>query len=323
MISRYSGSVHMHSTPLTHPSSPSLFFILGPTGSGKSSLAISLAEAMGDCEIVSADAYQIYKHLPLLTAAPSAEERQRVPHHLIHELELWESHDASVHARMAMRAIEDIQRRGKRVIVTGGSGLYVKFISHGISEAPPSDLSLRAQLEELSHDELITRFKEIDPEGLAITPVENKRYLVRNLEIVLLSGNPLSHWRRNWDHQVPLGPGWVLDWDVPLLDSRIAQRAQEMLQSGVCEELQAAKTSLLACGKELSDTAKKTLGMLEVESCIRGEISSEECVKQLALRTRQYAKRQRTWLRREGWLQPIDAVSTPERSIIESILGKI
>ncbi len=278
---------------------------------------------MGDCEIVSADAYQIYKHLPLLTAAPSAEERQRVPHHLLHVLDLWENHDASVHARMAMQAIEKITSRGKKVIVTGGSGLYVKFISHGISEAPPSDLALRAELEQLSTEHLIERFREIDPEGLAITPVENKRYLVRNLEIVLLSEKPLTHWRKNWENKAPLGSGWVLDWEVPVLDARIARRAQEMMEAGVCEELQMARKLLHETSQQISETAKKTLGMQEVESCLRGEMSSEECVKMLALRTRQYAKRQRTWLRRESWLQRVELPSTTEEQIIARILGEI
>ncbi len=313
----------MQQSPITQPSTSSVFFILGPTGSGKSSLAITLAEEMGDCEIVSADAYQIYKHIPLLTAAPSREETQRIPHHLIHTLELWENHDASVHARMAMRAIENIQKRGKRVIVTGGSGLYVKFISHGTSEAPPSDLALRAQLEERSTEELIVQFQKIDPEGLAITPVENKRYLVRNLEIVLLSEKPLSHWRKNWENKAALGLGWVLDWEVAQLDARIAARAKEMLHGGVCEELEKATALLETEGKQFSDTAKKTLGMKEVSSCLRGDISRIECENQLALRTRQYAKRQRTWLRREDWLQRIETANMSERDIIESILKRI
>ncbi len=302
---------------------PSTLFILGPTGSGKSALAVSLAERIGDCEIVSADAYQIYKDLPILTAAPSVREQARVTHHLIHQIELSETHDASVHARMAQRAIADIHSRGKRAIITGGSGLYVKFISHGISEAPPSDLELRAQLEEQDTAQLIEQFNQLDPEGLERTPVENKRYLVRNLEIVLLSGKPLSHWRKNWENKPAIGPGWALQWDVASLDERIAARARLMIESGVCAELQKAKAALALRGRTLSATAKKTLGMSHVEQLILGEISTDECIAKLALATRQYAKRQRTWLRRESWLTSLDAHTRSENELVEEIICKL
>ncbi len=285
-------------------------FLLGPTGSGKSSRAIELAEQLGDAEIVSADAYQVYRGLPLLTAAPSAEDLSRVPHHLIGCLELTRNNDAATHAQRAMDCIRDIESRGKRAIVTGGSGLYVKFISHGISEAPPSDLELRAQLELQPSDELIARLGAIDPEGLRLTPIQNRRYLVRNLEIVLLSGKPLSHWRSNWidpatgQEKAPIGKGWVIEWPVEELDARIALRAQAMVEAGVADEVRQQREQLAARGEQFSATAEKTLGLHLVEQLLAGEISEADCVKALALITRQYAKRQRTWLRRESWLEP-------------------
>lgn len=279
-------------------------FILGPTGSGKSSAAIELAElliASGQAaEIVSADAYQIYKDMPILTAAPSAEELARVPHHLIHELELEQQHDAAQHARMAAKLIEDMQGRGVKAIVTGGSGLYVKFISHGISEAPPSSDKLRAELETWSQEQLIAEFQRVDADGLAITPINNRRYLLRNLEIILLSNKPLSHWRQNWNKPAA-GLGWSIERPIEELDARIYRRAGEMLTMGLLDEVRALE------GRTLSTTASKVLGLTLVQDCLKGNISESDMVQHLGLMTRQYAKRQRTWLRREQWVQPIAA----------------
>ncbi len=279
-------------------------FILGPTGSGKSSTAVELAElliASGQAaEIVSADAYQIYKDIPILTAAPSAEELARVPHHLIHELDLEQQHDAAQHARMAAERIEDMQGRGVKAIVTGGSGLYVKFISHGISEAPPSCDKLRAELETWSQEQLIAEFERVDAEGLAITPIENRRYLLRNLEIILLSKKPLSHWRQNWNKPAA-GQGWSIERPIEELDARIYGRAGEMLAMGLLDEVRALE------GRVLSATAGKVLGLTLVQDCLKGEIGESEMVQSLGLMTRQYAKRQRTWLRREQWVHGIAA----------------
>lgn len=269
-------------------------FILGPTGCGKSAVAVALAQRLGAAEIVSADAYQIYKKMPVLTAAPNAEELAAVPHHLIGVLEPTESNDAAEHARRALAAIAEIQARGKRPIVTGGSGLYVKFISHGISPAPPSDPELRAELTALPLDECVRRLREADPEGAAMTDLCNPRYVVRNLEIVLTGGKPLSHWKNNWTE--PAGPGFSLERDTETLDARIAARSREMLRSGAIEEVAALANTAL------SPTAAKTLGLDLIRAYLAGELTRRELTPALALATRRYAKRQRTWLRRETWL---------------------
>lgn len=295
-------------------------FILGPTGSGKTALALALAERLGAAEIVSADAYQVYRGMEILTAAPSTEELARVPHHLISCLDPSEPNDAATHARRAQRCLEEIAARGKRAIVTGGSGLYVRFISHGISPAPPSDPALRAELSELPLEELVRRLRELDPEGAALTPLENPRYVCRNLEIVILGGKPLSFWRQNWVDAQPAGPGFCVQRETAELDARLARRARGMLDAGALKELRA-----LGDLRRLSQTAQKTLGLSELaaflaarepelrarlEPCLPADASrefrdEEELASALALTTRRYAKRQRTWLRRETWLHPL------------------
>lgn len=276
---------------------PSTIFIAGPTGSGKSSVAVELA-TMLDAEIVSSDAYQVYREIPMLTAAPSPEELARIPHHMISIIPVAIPWDATEHYHRAIRCMADIHSRGKTAIVTGGSGLYFKFLSHGMSEAPPGDAGLRASFAASTLEELYARLQAADPEGAAATSPANRRYVERNLEIVLAGGRPLSFWKENW-RTPPLGPGWVITRDVAELDNRIAQRAAHMLQAGAVEEV----AGLGSC----SATAERTLGLNLIRTMLKGGLSLEECRQRLALATRQYAKRQRTWLKREQWLHELPA----------------
>lgn len=267
-------------------------------------MAVALAEQLGNAEIVSADAYQVYREFPILTAAPSAEDMERVPHHLVACMGVQESNDAATHARKAQECIRQIQQRGCTPIVTGGSGLYVKFISHGISPAPPSDEVLRAELAALPLEEAVRRLQEADPEGAAATDLQNPRYVVRNLEIVLLGGKPLSYWKNNWVPEQAAGPGFCLVRDTADLDARIAHRAAGMAEQGVVQEVEQMSAATKG-GSSLSHTAARTLGLEQVQHYLQGACSLPEMVAALALATRQYAKRQRTWLRREKWLSPV------------------
>lgn len=285
-------------------------FILGPTGCGKSRLAVALAEALGDAEIVSADAYQVYRQIPILTAAPGAELRRRVLHHLIGIMDVTENNDAAVHARRAMAAIAEIEARGHRAIVTGGSGLYVKFISHGISPAPPCDAALRAELDALPDAEAVARLQQLDPEGAARTNLQNPRYVRRNLEIVLLGGKPLSYWQQNWLHP-PAGPGFMLVRETAELDARIMRRAHRMISAGLVSEVAALGA--------MSATAEKALGLSLVRAHLAGELTLAGLLEKLALMTRQYAKRQRTWLRRETWLTPVPMDADAVKRILAQV----
>ncbi len=214
-------------------------------------------------------------------------------------MEPTENNDAAEHARRAGQISVSLFEGGMLPVHTGGSGLYVKFITHGISPAPPSDAGLREELEALSLDELVTRFRNLDAEGAAATDLQNKRYVVRNLEIVMLGGKPLSYWRNNWVE--PCGPGFCIVRDTEELDARIARRAEQMLREGAIEEVAALD------GVELSATASRTLGLSQVQEYLQGRLTRSELASAISLATRQYAKRQRTWLRREKWLTPVVA----------------
>lgn len=159
-------------------------FLAGPTGSGKSAVAVELAEML-DAEIVSSDAYQVYRELPILTAAPSPADRERVPHHMVSIIPVQKNWNATEHYHRAMRCMEEIHARGKIAIVTGGSGLYFKFLSTACRKRRRGTL-LSAPLSRTGSTEaLYARLSSLDPEGAASTDAANRRYVERNLEIVL------------------------------------------------------------------------------------------------------------------------------------------
>ena len=165
------------------------FFIVGPTATGKSELAADVAREIG-AEIVSADAFQIYRGLDLLTAKPDASTLAKAPHHLIGTTPLHEEMNAEKYRRAASRAIEEIHSRGKLAIVVGGSGLYIKALTHGLAPLPESDPKLREKLNAMSLDELRSQLAELDPEAAQKIDLKNRRRVVRAVEICLLTGKP-------------------------------------------------------------------------------------------------------------------------------------
>src|SRR5882757_4184892 len=167
------------------------FFVVGPTAAGKSELAADVARETG-AEIVSADAFQIYQGLDLLTAKPDASTLAKTPHHLIGATSLREEMNAEKYRRAASRAVKEIHSRGKLAIVVGGSGLYIKALTHGLAPMPESDPELRERLNAMSLDELHAQLAELDAEAAQKIDAKNRRRVVRAVEICLLVGKPAS-----------------------------------------------------------------------------------------------------------------------------------
>src|SRR4029450_5335288 len=167
------------------------FFIVGPTATGKSELAADVAREIS-AEIVSADAFQIYRGLDLLTAKPDVLSLAKAPHHLVGTIETSEEMNAEKYRREATRAIEEINSRGKLAIVVGGSGLYVKVLTRGLAPLPESDPKLREKLNAMSLDDLRSHLTEVDPETTRKIDLKNRRRVTRALEICLLTGKPAS-----------------------------------------------------------------------------------------------------------------------------------
>ncbi len=276
------------------------YYVCGPTASGKSARAIALAKEWNG-EIVNADAFQLYRGLETITAAPSPGEQAQVPHHLYSVLDPSDTCDAQHYCSLAQPVIEAIIARGKIPIVVGGSGLYLKFLTHGPSPLPQGNAFIRAELDGIPLDDLIAELQSIDPIEAAQINLKNRRYVSRAVEIFRLSGIPASLQRRNWEHvsaakQEQL-QGTVLQLPREHLHQRIAERSMRILQNGAIDEVQAHR-------EQLSETCRKAIGVPQILELLDGTIDQSTCLQKIIEATRQYAKRQETWFRREAWLTP-------------------
>ena len=272
----------------------SVFFIVGPTAIGKSELAAGIAHEIG-AEIVSADAFQIYRGLDLLTAKPHALALARTPHHLIGTLSILEEMNVEKFRGLALQAISETRSRGKRTIVVGGSGLYIKALTHGLSVIPAADPDLRAHLNELSLADLQKKLRGLDPK--TAVDLKNRRRVVRAIEICLLSGKRASELRTDWENNT-VREGVFVFRDRDDTHQRINKRVEEMFENGVIEEVRAAGA--------MSETASKMIGLREIRELLAGKMSMSQCVVAIQQATRRYAKRQLTWFRQQTNFQSLN-----------------
>lgn len=275
-------------------------FVCGATASGKTAYALRMAAELGG-EVVNGDAFQLFRGIEILSAAPSEEEKKAFPHHLFGVLESGEKCDAGRYFEMAMPVISEIQSRGKTPIVVGGSGLYLKFLTHGPSPLPKGDVKLREQMDAWSLEDLLAELEKIDPVEAAQVNRGNKRYVSRSLEICRLTGEKVSDLRDGWERKTAeleksLKGVWLVRERADLHE-RIALRTRQMLEGGAIEEV--AKLD------GVSGNWEKAIGVKEIRQYLREEISLEQCEELLVFATRQYAKRQETWFRREKWLERV------------------
>lgn len=277
--------------------------IAGPTASGKTARAIALAEQV-DGEIVGADAFQIYRALPILTAQPTREEQAQVPHHLIGSIPPEEEYSVARYLTEALTAIAAIIARGRTPIVVGGTGLYLRALMRGLSDAPPGDEALRQELNSQPLEALVARLEAIDPEAAAAIDRKNPRRVVRALEVCLLTGQPFSQFRQEWEKEAA-GSGVVLMPDRDWLHKRIEARTAAMFRAGVVEEVRTERAR-----GEIGPTASQVIGWREIGALLDGTMTEADCRAAIVTATRQYAKRQMTWFRREPALTPI-AIPSP------------
>jgi tRNA dimethylallyltransferase len=283
-------------------------FIVGPTGAGKSALAMAVAER-SNCEIVNADSRQFYRGMDLGTAKPSAEDRRRVPHHLIDVRDPDESLDVAEFAQLARAAIDEIAARGRNPLVVGGSGLYLRVIRGGIFRGPAASPEIRDRLAKVAEEQgvpyLHQRLRELDPESANRIGVNDLYRIVRALEVLELTGETIStHQARHRFADIGYDTLTVgIEVERKKLYDAIDARFDAMVAAGLVEEVRA----LIAAGYSPEKPPLSTIGYKQIAAYLRGEITLTDAIALAKQESRRLAKRQLTWFRREPeivWLDP-------------------
>lgn len=280
-----------------------LLVITGPTATGKTALGVELALSLGG-EIVSADSMQVYRGMDIGTAKATMEERKGVPHHMVDVADPGEVYSAAKYSEEAAACVENIRARGKIPIVVGGTGLYIDGLLRGTEyAAAPGDSGVRQEVEaeydRLGGEAFRERLRAVDPARAARLPAGDKKRLVRAYEVYILTGKTIT-WFDEKSRTVPpryTAATVVLDYiRREDLYERIDRRAARMFERGLEEEVR----GLLENGLSDSSTAMQAIGYKETASFLRGEITRAEAIDLVQRKSRQYAKRQLTWLRRDA-----------------------
>lgn len=262
-------------------------FIAGPTASGKSAVAMEVARHLGGA-IVSVDSMQVYRGMDLGTAKPSAEEQAAIRHHLIDITELTESYDAATFISQAQEAAA----AEEQAIFCGGTGLYFQALLEGLGDAPRANAKIRAELENTATKKMIEELAEKDPVTHGTIDLQNRRRLVRAVEVIRVTGEPFSEQRAEWTSQVPEG-FFLVQREMEDLRKRIEERVDQMFDTGLVDETRALLPAL-----EQNRTASQALGYRQVIDHLRGERDLPDTIALVKSRTWQFARRQQTWFRK-------------------------
>jgi tRNA dimethylallyltransferase len=279
---------------------PSVWLIAGPTASGKSALALRLAETLGG-EVVNADSMQLYADLRLLSARPSAEDEARAPHHLYGVADAAETWSVGRWLDAARDALAGIAARGRTAIVVGGTGLYFRALTQGLAEIPPTPEPVRSQARadyaRLGEDAFRARLAGLDPLAAARIAPGDRQRLLRAYEVAAATGRPLNAWQASTAPTLDAG-GWRAVAIAPPRDALYARcdlRLETMLRHGALDEVKA----LVARGLDPELPAMKALGVRELAAHLAGQLSLAKALALAQQETRRYAKRQGTWFRNQ------------------------
>jgi len=282
-----------------------LLAVVGPTGSGKSDLALAIAERLQG-EIVSADSRQVFRFLDIGTSKPSPEDRKKAPHHFIDFLEPEEEYSAGAFGHDARAKIIEIAQKEKQAILVGGSGLYVRAVVDGLFNGPGRDPELRAEMEarlqNVGARSLFDALQKVDPEIAATMDPGKPRRIIRALEVYYSTGKPLSEFHKEQSGEAPFKTiQYALAWGRSELYARIETRVDAMLRQGLVEEVRWLQNN----GYDHNLNALNSVGYKEVFDFLAGKTDYEQMVNLVKRNTRRFAKRQLTWFRadkRIHWL---------------------
>lgn len=279
-----------------------LIIICGPTATGKSELALEVAEKF-DGEIINADSMQLYKGMDIGTAKLTEIERGGIPHHLLDILKVSQDASVAAYQELARSAIEDIQARSKAAIVVGGTGLYIKSVIDEMN-FPETDPELRTKLESeaelLGAAELYSRLRLLDPEAAAAIEPANTRRIIRALEVIEVTGKPYSaNLPSDTSLRYPDALHIGLAMERTSLAPRIEARVHRMFEQGLVGEVE----RLIGEGLLEGATAQRAIGYAQVISLINGQMSKEQAIEETIVATRQYVRRQETWFKRDQRIQ--------------------
>ena len=287
---------------------PKLLIVLGPTAVGKSEIALQLAQSINS-EIVNADSQQVYRHMDIGTGKPSMDAQQRVRHHLIDIVNPDEEFNAAFYRQLATAAIDDIRKRDRNVLVCGGTGLYLKALTHGIFTGPGQDPELRRGLEQELKENGLTalyqRLVEIDGSVLSSIHPNDRQRIIRALEVYHSTGKPISVWQK--EHAFQEEPFEVLK--IGLMRGRaelydlINRRSEQMLESGLLDEVR----GLVSRGYNLELKPLRSVGYRQIGEVLQGGKTVVEALNEMKQETRRLAKRQLTWYRADTdihWYHP-------------------
>ena len=293
--------------------------MVGPTAVGKTALAIALAKAI-EGEIVNADSRQIYRGMDIGTAKPTAAEQAQVPHHLIDVADPNEVFSAARYALLAEKAVGNILQRGKVPIIAGGTGLYIRALVDGISDAPKTNPPLRKALSAVAREkgesELHRMLTRLDPDSAEKIHPNDLRRVERALEITLMGGKPASVVRGEHGFPGRYSPVMIgLTCPRAMLYERIDQRVKKMILAGWLDETK----NLLNKGTRPDAPGMNALGYRELVACLNGELDRESAVAAICKASRNYAKRQFTWFRKDDRICWLDTADVSVRDLVARV----
>jgi tRNA dimethylallyltransferase len=287
------------------------FFVVGPTAVGKSNIGAEVAGDLG-AEVVSADAFQIYQGLDILTGKPDRQTLQRVRHHMFDAIPLSTAMSAVEFGRLARSVLSDIHRRGKMAVVVGGSGLYISALIGHLHDTPPPNPIVREGLSRLSLDQLVSQLGELDAELANRTDLKNRRRVSRALEVTLTRNRDNGRSVRVEASDNPEeSSGVLLVRDRDDLYTRINVRVEAMFQQGVEDEVRSLEN--------VGPTAASAIGLREIRRLISGEISHRGCLEKIQQATRRYAKRQLTWFRHQTNFPQLNLTQLSHQEAIRAV----